>query len=590
MARNKFDIDETLESPFSLSHLARASAYILKHKWKMALAFLLSAIASVASLFQPQLIQHAVDVAIPNGDIKTLIFVVIGMAISISLAIWLTNLRSRIMTRVSQTIIYEIRTDLFNHLQYLSFDYYDSRPHGKILVRVVQYVNNVQDILSNGILNFFIDIINIIFITVFMFTTHATLSWVIVAGLPFFIAVLVICTPINRRGWQKVSNKNSNINAYVAESINGMKVTQIFAREETNAGIFRRLSDEYRKVWMTVVYPSNAVWLAVECISVVITAFIYVAGIKWVVPAVTYGTLVAMTSYSGRFWGPISNLANIYNNFINSIAYLERIFETIDEPITIHDAPDATELPQIEGRVTFEDVTFAYEPGVNVLEHVSFDIQPGMSVALVGPTGAGKSTVVNLISRFYDLTGGRVLIDGHDISKVTVNSLRRQMGIMLQDSVIFSGTIADNLTYGKLDATEADMKKACDIVHASDFIEDMENGYHTELYERGGRLSQGQKQLLSFARTILSDPKILILDEATSSIDTQTEKMLQIGINSMMKGRTSFVIAHRLSTIKACDRIMYIANKGVAEWGTHDELMAKKGKYYELYMSQLLKK
>jgi len=402
--------------------------------------------------------------------------------------------------------------------------------------------------------------------------------------------VLVFITPVNRRGWQKVSNKNSNINAYVAESINGMKVTQIFAREELNAGIFRRLSDEYRKVWMTVVYPSNALWLAVECISIVITAFIYMTGILWVTPAVTYGVLVSMTSYSSRFWGPISNLANIYNSFINSIAYLERIFETIDEPITIHDVPNAEELPKIEGRVTFDDVTFAYEAGHNVLEHVSFDVKPGERVALVGPTGAGKSTVVNLISRFYDLTGGRVLIDGHDISKVSIYSLRSQMGIMLQDSVIFSGTIADNLTYGKLDADEADMKKACDIVQASNFIENMEDGYSTQLYERGGRLSQGQKQLLSFARTILSDPKILILDEATSSIDTQTEKMLQIGINGMLKGRTSFIIAHRLSTIKSCDKIMYIANKGIAECGTHDELMAKKGKYYELYMSQLLKK
>ena len=338
------------------------------------------------------------------------------------------------------------------------------------------------------------------------------------------------------------------------------------------------------------VYPSNGVWLSVECISILITAAIYLTGIRWMVPAVSYGTLVAMTSYAGRFWGPISNLANIYNSFINSIAYLERIFETIDEPITIHDETNAEELPDIQGRVTFEDVTFAYEKGHNVLEHVSFDVNPGERVALVGPTGAGKSTIVNLISRFYDLTGGRVLIDGHDISKVTIHSLRAQMGIMLQDSIIFSGTIADNLSYGRLDATEEDMKKACDIVRASEFIEAMEDGYHTELYERGGRLSQGQKQLISFARTILSDPRILILDEATSSIDTQTEKMLQIGINNMLKGRTSFIIAHRLSTIKSCDRIMYIADKGIAESGTHDELMAKKGKYYELYMSQLIKK
>ncbi len=590
MARNKFDIDETLETPFSLKHLVRASAYILKHKWRMLLALALSALASIASLINPRLTKYAVDVAIPGKDIKMLVIVSVLLLVSMSVTIWLNVLRSRIMARVAQTIIYEIRTDLFKHLQYLSFDYYDSRPHGKILVRVVQYVNNVSDFLSNGILNFFIDIINIVFIAVFMFLTDVTLSFVIVAGLPFFIGIVVFLTPATRKAWQKVSNKNSNINAYVAESINGMKVTQIFAREELNAGIFRRLSEEYRKVWMMQVYPSNGVWLSVECISILITAAIYLTGIRWMVPAVSYGTLVAMTSYAGRFWGPISNLANIYNSFINSIAYLERIFETIDEPITIHDETNAEELPDIQGRVTFEDVTFAYEKGHNVLEHVSFDVNPGERVALVGPTGAGKSTIVNLISRLYDLTGGRVLIDGHDISKVTIHSLRAQMGIMLQDSFIFSGTIADNLSYGRLDATEEDMKKACDIVRASEFIEAMEDGYHTELYERGGRLSQGQKQLISFARTILSDPRILILDEATSSIDTQTEKMLQIGINNMLKGRTSFIIAHRLSTIKSCDRIMYIADKGIAESGTHDELMAKKGKYYELYMSQLIKK
>ena len=281
------------------------------------------------------------------------------------------------------------------------------------------------------------------------------------------------------------------------------------------------------------------------------------------------------------------NLGNIFNNFINNIAYLERIFETLDEPVTVDDEPGAGELPKIKGKVTFDDVCFGYEPGQHVLEHVSFTVNPGESVALVGPTGAGKSTIVNLISRFYNVTSGRVLVDDQDISKVTLHSLRSQMGIMLQDSFIFSGTIEDNIRYGKLDATAEEIKEASKVVCADSFIESMADGYQTEVKERGSLLSQGQRQLISFARTLLSDPAILVLDEATSSIDVQTEKALQQGLNAMLQGRTSFIIAHRLSTIKNCDKIMYISDGGIQECGTHDELMAKKGAYYKLYTAQM---
>ncbi|HIT94666.1 MAG TPA: ATP-binding cassette domain-containing protein, partial [Candidatus Faecivivens stercoripullorum] len=294
----------------------------------------------------------------------------------------------------------------------------------------------------------------------------------------------------------------------------------------------------------------------------------------------------ALSNYAWRFWQPLLNLSNLYNTFINSIAYLERIFEMMDEPVTVQDAPDATELPPIEGHVTFDDVTFGYVPETNILEHLSFDVKPGQSIALVGPTGAGKTTVVNLISRFYNLNGGQVLIDGHDISKVTLHSLRSQMGIMLQDSFIFSGTILDNIRYAKLDATEEEVRAACHTVCADEFINEMPDGYLTQMGERGSRLSQGQKQLVAFARTLLANPKILILDEATSSIDAKTERQLQTALNELLKGRTSFIIAHRLSTIKSCDKIMYISNKGITECGTHEELLAKKGDYYKLYMAQ----
>ena len=376
------------------------------------------------------------------------------------------------------------------------------------------------------------------------------------------------------------------MNAYMQESIDGAKITQIFTREKENAEIFDRLNIAHRRTWIKAQYISNCVWVTVDNISTRVVGAVYIVGILVIQPMIPFGTIVALSNYAWRFWQPLLNLPNLYNTFINSIAYLERIFEMMDEPVTVQDAPDATELPPIEGHVTFDDVTFGYVPETNILEHLSFDVKPGQSIALVGPTGAGKTTVVNLISRFYNLNDGQVLIDGQDISKVTLHSLRSQMGIMLQDSFIFSGTILDNIRYAKLDATEEEVRAACHTVCADEFINEMPEGYLTQMGERGSRLSQGQKQLVAFARTLLANPKILILDEATSSIDAKTERQLQTALNKLLKGRTSFIIAHRLSTIKSCDKIMYISNKGITECGTHEELLAKKGDYYKLYMAQ----
>ena len=335
-------------------------------------------------------------------------------------------------------------------------------------------------------------------------------------------------------------------------------------------------------------YISNTVWFSSELITQIVFTVMYIAGVYWMGGAiVSFGVILAMGQYVSRFWQPITNLANIYNMFVNNIAYLERIFETMDEPVVVDDVPGAAELPPIRGDVEFRNVTFAYEEGVNILENLNFTVKAGQSVALVGPTGAGKTTVVNLISRFYNLNGGELLVDGqYDIAKVTLHSLRTQMGIMLQDSFIFSGTIMDNIRYGRLDATDEEVEAAARAVRAHDFIMEMEKGYYTEVNERGSRLSQGQKQLIAFARTLLSDPKILILDEATSSIDTKTERLLQEGIQALLKGRTSFIIAHRLSTIKTCDRIMYVGDKQILESGSHEELLAKKGLYYHLYTAQ----
>lgn len=588
MARNKFDQDERLETPFSFEHFKRSGVYIKHYAKKMLFAFLINTIGIILALFTPTLTQQIMDVAVPAKDVKMVVTYAILITLALGTQTFLTTIRSRIMTKVGQGIVYEIRVDLFRKLQELPFSYYDNRPHGKILVRVVQYVNNVADMLSNGIINFILDLLNLIFIACFMFSMHAGLSMIIVAGLPFLVVVIFTVKPRQRRAWQMVSNKNSNLNAYLQETITGMKVTQIFNREEVNGGIFENLCENSRKSWLSAAYISNLVWASTDIISTVVLALVYVIGMLFYSSSISFGILWAMGNYASRFWQPITNLSNIYNNFVNTIAYLERIFETMDEPVEIHDVPDAIEMPKIKGDVEFKDVVFAYEKdSPDVLKGLSFKVKAGQSVAIVGPTGAGKTTIVNLISRFYNLKSGQVLIDGQDISKVTLHSLRSQMGIMLQDTFIFSGTIADNVRYGKLDATQAEIEEACKTVSAHEFIMSSANGYETEVRERGSSLSQGQRQLLSFARTLIADPKVLVLDEATSAIDAKTEMLVQQGINQLLKGRTSFIIAHRLSTIKNCDIIMYIADGGIVEKGNHQELMAKKGEYYKLYTSQL---
>lgn len=587
MARNRYDVDEVLETPFDFAHLKRSFVYIKKYKGKMITALVLSVFAAISGLFGPLITQYALDNTIPQKNMGQLVLLTLAFVGTIAVSITFSTIRSRIMTVVGQDIIFDIRTDLFKHLQELPFEYYDNRPHGKILIRVVNYVNSVSDMLSNGIINVILECLNMLFIMIFMFFVNVKLSLVVLSGLPIFAVIMMMIKKRQRKAWQDVSNKSSNLNAYLQENITGARVTQIFTREEENAQIFDRLSEKYRKSWINAVKYSNLVWPATDNVSTLVRAAIFVVGLLVLTPAaVSLGTIVAMTSYASSFWQPIMNLSNIFNNFINNIAYLERIFETLDEPATIADKPNAQDIGDITGEVKFDDVTFSYEQGKTVLEHISFDVKPGESVALVGPTGAGKSTVVSLLSRFYDLDSGKITIDGKDISQATLHSLRSQMGIMLQDSFIFSGTIYDNIRYGRLDATEEEIREAAKIVCADEFISEMKDGYMTEVNERGSKLSGGQKQLISFARTLLSDPKILVLDEATSSIDARTEKLLQQGLQRLLVGRTSFIIAHRLSTIKNCDKIMYIDNKGIAECGTHDQLIAKKGEYYKLYTAQ----
>ena len=593
MRRNTYREDEVLETPFNIKHLLRAFVYIKKYAAQMIVALILSALGGITMLLAPMITKQALDVAVPNKDMNQL-YMLAGLLFgAYLLSVIFTTVRSRVMTRVSQNIIYNIRGDIFSHLQKLPFQYYDDRPHGKILIRVVNYVNSVSDMLSNGLINVILEILNLVFIVVFMFLVDVKLSLVVLAGVPILMVFMFWIKNKQRKAWQDVSNKNSNLNAYLQENIVGARITQIFAREDENAEIFRELSERCRSAWFKAVSYITLVWPGIDTISVLVRAAIFLFGLLIFGQGhESLGTIVAISGYASRFWQPIMNLGNIFNNFINNIAYLERIFETMDEPVTVDDAPDAIEMKDMRadknsGKVEFKNVSFSYEKGKEVLHNVSFSVNPGESVALVGPTGAGKSTIVSLISRFYNLDKGQILIDGQDISKVTLKSLRSQMGIMLQDSFIFSGTIADNIRYGRLDASDEEIRQAANTVCASEFIRNMKDGYDTEVKERGSLLSQGQKQLISFARTLLSDPAILVLDEATSSIDVQTEKALQTGLNAMLKGRTSFIIAHRLSTIIGCDKIMYIDDGGIVEAGSHKELIAKKGAYYKLYTAQM---
>lgn len=589
MARNKYDIDEVIEDKFDFGQLKRVFQYVKPYRGQLAFALFLMLSASALTMLFPMFISEIMDTYIPAGNIRAIVTITLISLVIVLYTCVCIRLKIRITSRIGQAIVHQLRSDIFCHLQELPFSYYDDRPHGKIQVRVVNYVNSLSDLLSNGIINTITDMCNLIFILIFMLLLHVRLTLICLCGLPVLFAVIVFVKRRQRRAWQIQSNKQSNLTAYIAESINGIRVTQSFVRERENTSIFNHLSDSYRSAWMRAVKYNFIMWPCIDSISTVTTAFIYVTGIGWIsgeIYGVTVGILIAFTSYISRFWEPINTLASFYNSLLTAIAYLERIFETIDEPVNVKDTEDAAPMPPIDGKVEFEDVCFSYEDGVQILNKVNFATNPGDTYAIVGPTGAGKSTIVNLISRFYNVDSGRILIDGTDISGVTLKSLRKQMGIMMQDSFIFSGTIMDNIRYGNLTATDEEVIAAAKTVCAHDFIMEMENGYQTQVNERGSRLSAGQRQLISFARALLENPAILILDEATSSIDTETEILLQKGLNRLLEGRTSFIIAHRLSTIKNANCIMYVDKGNILEAGTHDELLALKGEYYKLFMSQ----
>lgn len=591
MARNKYDVDETLKKEFNIEHIKRLAHYIRPYTSKMSLALFLRVTASAASMLSPFFLMLIIDRYIPMGQagVPYIIGVSLLALISAFYVSVIISVKTKLMMTSGQSIIRDLRSDLFAHLQKLPFDYYDSRPHGKIQVRVVNYINNLSELLSNGIVNTLVDLISLIVIIVFMLCIDWRFTLICLCGLPFLFGIVWLVKKKQRESWQNANNKQSNMNAYIAESMNGIRITQSFVREEKNVKIFNRLSSDYRRAWLHAIKYNLILPPTVDFMSVLTTTILYVVGVYLIShgsDSMSVGKIIAFSGYIVRFWTPITNLGSFYNSLLTAIAYLEMIFETIDEPLIVEDRRGAVKMPPIKGKVEFRDVCFSYEDAIPILKHLNFIANPGSMYAIVGPTGAGKTTIVNLLSRFYNLDSGQILIDDIDIETVTIASLREQMGVMLQDSFLFAGTIRENIRYGNRNASDQEVERAAKVVCAHHFIQNLSNGYDTMVNERGSRLSVGQRQLIAFARALLADPAILILDEATSSIDTETEIYLQEGLMQLLKERTSFIIAHRLSTIRNADCILYVDDGVIKECGDHETLMQRKGLYYNMYKSQ----
>lgn len=589
MPMNSYKNDEATVDVSKMSTLLRLFAYLLSYKKTIALVILIMGYCVFVSLVNPLLMETAIDnyITVKNftGLNRLILF---ALAINLVMVV-LIKLRMYLMAKVCNNVLVTIRQELYTHLQTLDFSFFDSRPTGKILARVIGDINALKDVLSNSVTTLIPDFITICAVVIIMFVKNATLAAASLISIPVMALCIWYIQVRSHKRWQIHKKKSSNLNAFVHEDLSGIRIIQSFTAEAETMQTFRQLSKEHIDSFIDAVRLNDAFGSVIDFCWGFGTVALYYTGIMILgVEEVSVGTLIAFGTYISMFWHPIMNLSNFYTQLITNITGAERIFEILDTKAGIHDTSHAACMPPISGEVVFEDVTFSYDGKVKVLNHMNFAIRPGETIALVGPTGAGKTTIVNLISRFYDLAkeDGRVLIDGTDIREVTLESLRSQMGIMTQDNFLFSGTIKDNIRYGKLDATDEEIIAAAKAVNAHDFIIRLKNGYDTELSERGGGLSIGQKQLLAFARTMVSMPKILILDEATSSIDTQTELLVQQGIEALLQGRTSFVVAHRLSTIQKADRIFYIDDGRILEEGNSAQLLAKKGAYYQLYMSQ----
>ena len=589
MSYNSYKEDEQVSSVSKSATLLRLFSYLLAYKKEIVLVLLIMAFCVMVSLINPLLLEEAVDTYIAVGDMAGLIRLILFALVLNVLMVGGIKLRMYIMAKVCNSILVTIRQELYTHIQTLDLQFFDSRPTGKILARIIGDINSLKDVLNNFVTTLIPDFTTVVAVAVIMFVKNPVLAAASLCSLPLMMACIWLIQVYSHKKWQDFRRKSSNLNAFIHEDMSGMRIIQSFGAQEETISTFDELLAEHRGSFVRAVRLNDAMGSAIDFSWGIGIAALYFVGVRILgVGTVSIGTFIAFGSYIGMFWNPIMNLSNFYNQIITNIAAAERIFEIMDTEPAITDDTKVTEIPPIKGAVSFEHVSFSYDGITKVLNDVSFSIKPGETIALVGPTGAGKTTIVNLISRFYDIQEGIIRIDDYDVKTVTIESLRSQMGIMTQDNFLFTGTIRENIRYGKLDATEEEIIEAAKAVHAHDFICQLEKGYDTVLTERGGGLSVGQKQLLAFARTMVSKPNILILDEATSSIDTHTELLVQEGIDALLKGRTSFVIAHRLSTIQKADRIFVIDHGGIVEQGTVTELLEKKGAYYRLHTAQML--
>lgn len=590
MAVNSFREDEQMKNTQKKQIILRLFSYMNKYKLAVFGVLCCMGVTVAIKLINPLLIETAIDDHVAENDMNGLMLIGLIAVIINVLYFLLIKVRMYTMSVISNKILLDIRQELYEHIQKLSFNFFDSRPTGKILARIIGDVNSLKEVLTNAVTTLIPDFITVVGVVIIMAVKDWKLTIAALCSLPFMVAGVFFIQSTGHKRWQIHRKKTSNLNAYVHEEIAGMSVVQSFSAEDETYDVLCDLTDQNRDSFINACARSDMFGPTVDFCWGIGTMMLYLVGVKFIgAPKVSVGLLMAFGTYINMFWNPIMNLSNFYNQVVTNLSAAERIFDIMDTKPDIASENDAVELPHIKGEVKFEDVSFIYDKGTpaetRVLENVSFTIKPGETIALVGPTGAGKTTIVNLISRFYDIDSGKIFIDGYDLTEVSLESLRRQMGIMTQDNFIFHGTVRDNIMYGKLDATEEEMIAAAKAVNVHDFIMKLENGYDTVLKEKGAGLSIGQRQLIAFARTMISDPKILILDEATSSIDTHTEILVQKGIEALLKGRTSFVIAHRLSTIQNADRIFVINGGGIMEQGTPKELLEKKGAYYDLYMA-----
>ena len=583
--RNTYFQDEVIKKKFDVRQFGRVLRYMKPYTGYFVLVGVLMLVSAGLAMITPLLLKEIINNVVETEDYRLLAFVITSMAVIALLEIGVNFVHQRIMGIVGHKIICDVRKDIFYKLQELPFDYFDSKPNGKIVVRVTDYVNDLANFFSNYVLNLLSYLVKLIIVTFFMLGLSPALTGIVFMIVIPMMACIFTLRYFIRKEFAKLRAKNSNRSAFVVETIMGEKIVKSYNRTESSEKTYAEIHDICVKQWLRIFRRNELNTPIVETFWNLGTVCLYGVALSLILGGsqnVNAGLVVAFTSYMTQFSGPLTMIAILIQQLAQVSSNLEQVFDTIDYPVEIANEADCEVLKDVKGQVDFNDVTFAYEENANVLEHFDLHVRPGETIALVGPTGAGKTTVINMLTRFYDVKEGSVCIDGKDVRKVTLDSLRKEVGVLMQEPFIFKGTIMENIRYGRPDATDEECIAAAKTIYADGFIKRFKDGYDHKLEERGVGLSAGEKQLLSFARIILKNPSVVILDEATSSIDTETEALIQKALAKILKDKTSFMVAHRLSTIRSADRILYISNKGIAEQGSHEELMAMKGLYYAL--------